>query len=281
MLHRLARAMIPNLPHKRQCAITEFRRFKTELARLGWAAAFQLAQQRCSSRTRRGSVHSVQAPGFRFPIYYRTGTSDPDVIHQIFVRREYECVSRLPGIEYVIDCGANIGASAYYFLHRYPKARIVAVEPDAGNMAICRRNLEPFGDRVTYVQAGVWPASGRLVVERERYRDGQEWSFQVRLAQENESGDVPAVTIADLMAAGGFPRIDLLKVDIEKAENELFSTATESWLRLTRNMAIELHGLDSEEIVRAALSAFTCEASTSGELTLYRNIRHRDCPSCL
>jgi FkbM family methyltransferase len=198
----------------------------------------------------------------------------------MFVRREYQFVAGLPGIEFIIDCGANIGASAFYFLHRYPHARIVVVEPDPGNMEICRRNLAPFGDKITYVQGGVWSSTGPLVVERGQFRDGAEWSFQVRSAKQGESFDAHAFTISDLMAAGRFPRIDLLKVDIEAAEAEVFGQSTLPWLVQIRNLVIELHGPECEEVVAAAMAAVESQTTRAGELTLFANISPRSGSPC-
>ena len=280
MLKRLAQAIIPNLPHKRQRALAEFKRFKSEVPHLGLPVAVQLAFQRCLALSQRGRIRSIRLPGFRFPLFYRVGTSDPDSIHPIFVRQKYDCVARLPGIEYIVDCGANIGASAFYLLNRYPRAQVAVVEPDPENMAICRKNLAPFGKQVTFLQAGVWSTTGPLVIERERFRDRIEWSYQVRPARENEPGDVPALTITDVMTAAGFPRIDLLKVDIEKAENEVFRSGAQPGLRLTRNLVIEPHGLQSERVIQATLAAFDCQVIQAGDLTLYRNMTPRECPSC-
>jgi FkbM family methyltransferase len=280
VIKRLSRLLVPDLPHFRWRALTEFNRFRTELPQLGWSAALQLGSERCFAQGQTGRVRSVRLPGFRFPLYYRPGTSDPDVIHQVFVRREYECAAALPGIEYVVDCGANIGTSAFYLLHRYPTARVVVAEPDPGNMAMCQRNLAPFRDRVTYIQAGVWSAAGQLMVERGCFGDGAEWSFQVRPARPDEVADVAAVTIADLMAAGGYPRIDLLKVDIEAAEAEVFGSGVPSWLKHTRNLVIELHGPKCEKAVATALANFQSQVAVFGELTLFRDMTSVDCRPC-
>ncbi|HEV3386583.1 MAG TPA: FkbM family methyltransferase [Gemmata sp.] len=280
MFKRIARAVIPNLPHLRWRTATEFARFRIEAVPLGWPTALQLSWERCRPTSRRGRIRSIRLPGYRFPLFYRAGTSDADVIHQVFVRREYECAARLPGIEFIVDCGANIGTSAFYLLHRYPGARVVVVEPDPGNMAVCRRNLAPFGKQVTFVQAGVWSSTGPLVVERGQFGDGAEWSFQVRPAQSGEPDQISAFTIADLMAAGGFARIDLLKVDIEAAEKEVFGPGSQEWLQLTRNLVIELHGPECERVVAAALSGFVSGIAHCGELTLYGNITPRDGSPC-
>jgi FkbM family methyltransferase len=277
---RIARAVIPDLPHLRWRVATEFARFRLEAAPLGWPAALQFAWERCGPKRPPGRIRSLQLPGYRFPLFYRPGTSDADVFHQVFVRREYECAVGLPGIEFIVDCGANIGASAFYLLHRYATARAVVVEPDSGNMAVCRRNLAPFGDRVTFVQAGVWSSTGHLVVERGKFADGAEWSFQVRPAKPGETHDVPAFTISDLMELGRFPRIDLLKVDIEAAEAEVFGAGSQEWLRRTRNLVIELHGPECEHAVGKAMSGFESGIAHCGELTLYRNIASRGSSPC-
>jgi hypothetical protein len=53
---------------------------------------------------------------------------------------------------------------------------------------------------------------------------------------------VNGVTIDDLLARwGGVSKIDLLKIDIEGAEKELFSVPCDSWLTRMRIMVIELH----------------------------------------
>ena len=195
------------------------------------------------------------------------------MIEQVFVSREYECIADLPCVSFIADCGANIGCSTYYLLHRYPKARAVVAEPDSRNMAVCRKNLAPFGDRVTFVQAGVWSSSGALVIERGAFRDGAEWATQVRPATPGEAADVPAVTVLDLMTAAGFPRLDVLKVDIEGSEVQVFGPGCERWLSATRNIAVELHGPECERVVTAALARFRHRIDRSGELTVYRDIR--------
>ena len=271
MLKRLAKAICPALPAYRARfeRWIEYRREEARAiganatARLWFACAFEKGRK----------LACIRPAGYRHPLFFRPGGSDPRVIEQVLVRREYECVAGLPGVEFIVDCGANIGLSTYFLLNRYPAARAVVAEPDPWNMAVCRRNLAAFGDRVTFVQAGVWSASGDLVIERGTYRDGAEWSTQVRLAAPGEVADIPGVTVLDLMKAAGFPRIDVLKVDIEGSEVEVFGPGSERWLPLTRNIAVELHGPECERVVTAALVPYRHELDHCGELTVYREIR--------
>jgi FkbM family methyltransferase len=272
-MKRLVKAALPFLPAFRWRARKELEMASAEARHVGWPAAVRLAASRWFGRApawlTRGQLGRVKLAGFRHPLYFRDRSSDPLVIHQVFALREYEAVAAEPAVRYVLDLGANIGCASFVFLHRYPEARVVVVEPDAGNMAVCRRNLAPFGDRVRYVQAGVWSSSEPMVVERGAFRDGAEWSFQVRPARPGETPDFQAKTVGDLIAEAGFPRVDLLKVDIEAAEAEVFRRGA-AWLSEVRTVVVELHGPRCEDAVSAALAASHRLAGRSGELSVYR-----------
>jgi hypothetical protein len=57
----------------------------------------------------------------------------------------------------------------------------------------------------------------------------------------NSSSRVRAVTIASLMDKAGFDRVDILKLDIEGAEIELFDANCEEWIDRVDAIVIELH----------------------------------------
>jgi hypothetical protein len=111
-----------------------------------------------------------------------------------------------------------------------------------------------------------------LVVERGAFGDGAEWSFQVRPARLGERGDVPALTIPEVMSLGGIDHIDLLKVDIEGAEEEVFGPLATLWLSRVRHLAIEIHGSECARKVAGALAHFRFDPGRSGELTLFQNL---------
>lgn len=54
-------------------------------------------------------------------------------------------------------------------------------------------------------------------------------------------GAVKAVSIKDIMEQYSFDRIDILKIDIEGAEIELFKNNYDDWLPSVRVLIIELH----------------------------------------
>jgi FkbM family methyltransferase len=196
------------------------------------------------------------------------------VFDQIFVFQEYSCLRELKEPSLVLDLGANVGFSAAYFLSVFPKARIVAVEPDERNLAICKVNLWPYGDRVLLLHGAAWSRTATLRLSKGAYGDGREWATQVDELIEGKqtSVNVQAWDVGRLIDMSGGSAVDLLKVDIERAELSVFGESAGSWLHRVHNICIELHGKDCEEAFFAALKDFDYELGHSGELTICRNL---------
>jgi FkbM family methyltransferase len=176
-----------------------------------------------------------------WPLFVRSGTSDPVVFRQIFIDREYACLDHLTGVGLVIDCGANVGYSSAYFLSRFPGCRVMAVEPDPDNFRSLQRNLAPYGDRATAIRAGVWSRPARLTLRPGGYRGGDHWARQVAETTADDPNGFDAVDVGTLLAWSGADRISVLKVDIEGAEAEVFARNYEGWLDRVEALVIELH----------------------------------------
>ena len=204
----------------------------------------------------------------RYPLWCRLGSSDISVFTQIFCEREYACFDHLPDPSLIIDCGANVGYSAAYFLTRFPQAFIVAVEPFADNFAILQKNLAPYGERFSAIHAGVWPSDSPLKIANERLGDGLEWGVTVRPCRPGEQMDIPGINIGDILARTPYPRISILKIDIEGSESEVFAAHYESWLPQVDNIAIELHSADADRIFKQAIASEHFDLTQSGELTV-------------
>lgn len=182
-------------------------------------------------------LHSRRA---RFPLLCRPGTSDMAVFGQIFAEREYAIFRAVKNARFIVDCGANVGYSSAYFLSEFPNARVLAIEPDPENFALCQKNLEPYGERAQVVRAGIWERTGSLQIAAEPYRDGRAWAVQVRHCDDPAGSDLPAVDIPWVMEQLGCERIDILKIDVEGAEVVVFRDASQ-WIGRVDNLAVELH----------------------------------------
>jgi len=215
-------------------------------------------------------VYTLTARQCEHPLRLRAGSSDLDVFRQIFIEQEYHSLSDLDDPRSMIDLGANVGFSSAWFLSRYPSLGVIAVEPDPDNVAAMRVNLAPFGDRVEIRESGVWSRPVPLRVLRGVFGDKREWATKVREAQAGETPDLIAVGMPELIAATGRRRVDLLKIDIEGAEGELFANPPVRWLDQVENIVVEAHGADNASIVSAAVPGGEFSRSASGDLIFYR-----------
>jgi len=68
------------------------------------------------------------------------------------------------------------------------------------------------------------------------------------------------------------PRIDILKIDIERAERTVFRESARAWLDRVRVIAIELHDAECEDAFRRAVERFPAEVTRAGELTVWRRL---------
>ncbi|MEF2968106.1 FkbM family methyltransferase [Paenibacillus sp. M1] len=182
------------------------------------------------------SVQMLQEPGVKFPVYVRLGTSDPTVYKQIFQGRDYIFpLSFSPKL--IIDGGANVGYGSVLFANAYPEAQIVAIEPEASNYEVLQYNTAPY-KHITTVNSGLWNKDTHLKVKDNGL---DKWGAMVEETSESDPDAFKAVTISSLMANYVGQEIDILKLDIEGAERELFTSDYEEWLSKVKVLIIELH----------------------------------------
>jgi hypothetical protein len=110
------------------------------------------------------------------------------------------------------------------------------------------------------------------------FGDGLEWATQVDETIENDKATprVQAWDVGSIIDMSGLGTVDLLKVDIERAELSVFGEGAGTWLRKVRNIFIELHGSDCEEVFFSALKDFNYDLKRFDELTICRNLRPKD-----
>lgn len=202
----------------------------------------------------------LRIPGNAHPFYARWPASDLHIVYMVLTRKEYAPLAAYLDASAEIlflDLGANIGAASRYFLETFPRARVVAVEPDGDNVALCRRNLEPYGDRIRIIQAAVWSRSTRLIFEETEI--GVEAGVRVRepFPGEDLSASVAAVDIPVLLSEAGVSAGAqvAVKMDIEGSEEDIFGGPSLEWLDEISCIAIELHDQHRKNCSRNFYSA--------------------------
>ncbi len=171
-------------------------------------------------------------------ITHRGTTADRAVIRQCFHEGQYDerKITGYPHPEVdayyqgivdnnamplIVDCGANIGASALWFKGRFPAVQIVCLEPEPGNFALLQRNCSTPAYDLRKCGIGGYDGVAVLIDP-----GCGEWGYRT-----SESGDgpkVPLVSIRTIMEhkpADAFVPF-ILKIDIEGAETTLFDGDT-------------------------------------------------------
>lgn len=195
------------------------------------------------------------------PLFVRASTSDIYVFEQIFVEREYRCLDGLRGIETIVDAGANVGFASAYFLSRFKRSKVIAIEPDDQNIRSLKRNLFGWKERAVVVEGAVWSESCMLDL-----RDDVEAEAWARQVHKVTDGRVPAYDMPTILDRYGIERLDLLKMDIEGAELNVFGASDLSWLKRVRNIVIELHGEECEKVFFSAVKDHGFTISRCDEL---------------
>jgi FkbM family methyltransferase len=215
----------------------------------------------------RGTLCRATVPGSNTKVLLRLGSSDISVFNGIFRWQEYGWdLERRPRT--IVDGGAYIGLSAIYFTMRYPGVRVIAVEASESNFNLLVRNTSAFSN-IEPVHAALWPQPGSLVLTDP---GTGLWGLQVRDAGAQDSApqgsadepldSVRAITIPDIIRDHRLDNIDLLKVDIEGSEKEMFGAPT-PWLGQVDAICIELHDWFKTGCSRtffAAVGDFSSEA---------------------
>lgn len=150
------------------------------------------------------------------------------------VRGHHFLAAGLDGSSVVVDLGAHQGDFSAEIAARF-RCRCYAVE---ANPALCARMKRLPGVKVFNYAAAAddGPVSLRIDANLEASN----------LARNAEPGSgslvtVPGTTLETFLRSRGIDRVDLLKVDIEGAEVEVFASLSDEWLRHMGQITIEFH----------------------------------------
>jgi FkbM family methyltransferase len=168
-------------------------------------------------------------------VWLRTASMDLKCLEKVFIDAEYRPPFTIEP-QLIVDAGANSGLSTLYFAGRYPRARIIAIEPEPSNFEVLRRNCTGLPN-VIVLQAALWPLNGSLNLEN--LTAGTRMSA---ITSSNLGGAVvKAITIADILEGTRHEQIDFLNLDIDGSEFTLFSNGAERWIDRVGTMAVKLH----------------------------------------
>jgi FkbM family methyltransferase len=187
----------------------------------------------------------------------------------------------LDGGSVVFDVGANIGLVGVYLHHRWPGIRLYCFEPIPDAFAVLEANVKLHGLQARLFPCALGDDPGTAIftfypnnsVMSGRYaqrvedadttrafianknpalleRAKQSTDFQQhvdsmlsRLFQSREV-TCPVRRLSEVIATEKIERIDLLKIDVEKAEHEVIAGIDEPDWAKVRQVVVEMHDID-------------------------------------
>lgn len=162
-------------------------------------------------------------------------SSDRGVVDEVLFYRDnvisWLVLSKTPTI---FDLGANIGAVSVQYAKEYPRAGIISVEMDGENVSYLARNVRPYPD-ITVVHGAIVGVTRDVSYHRMP-------SHNNLTISDKGTTTVHGFTIDDLVHRYGVGKVDLIKMDIEGSESEVFLGIQDAyWPEITKNLIVETH----------------------------------------
>jgi FkbM family methyltransferase len=205
--------------------------------RLRWAFKLTpdvLAYLRVESRfAQRNPVPVRVRPLGGATFWLRPHTTDAEMLRDTFRDGHHPPPPEIRDPRWIVDLGANVGATLADNARRFPACRFVAVELDPGNAAAARRNLAPWADRIELLQGAVWIEDGEVPYDA---GTGDEHGFRVG----GGGGTAPAYSM-DTILSRVPGRIDYMKMDIEGVEARLLSGEAARWIERVDSISLQVH----------------------------------------
>ena len=197
-------------------------------------------------------VASIRIPGFSYPVHLRKHQkSDIITFKEIFLKREYD----IPLPEFfhpvvIVDAGANTGFTSVFFANKYPHARIFSIEPDEDNYRQLVKNTRYYPS-IHPLHSAIWNTSEMISVADKGY------GVRGFVIEKGEHNALPGMSLGDLLKKFELSHIDILKIDIEGSEKEVFENGYEEWLPHTKCLVVELHDRMKKGCSKAVFEAIT------------------------
>lgn len=221
-------------------------------------------------KIKKGNYDSFRLKKLQHPFSMRKNPYDYATFEEVLLREDYNIDF---GFEprTIIDGGANIGLTSVFFANKFPNANIVAVEPEKENFQMLQKNTNSYSN-ISLLNAGIWDHNTFLSVVDEGKGNN---AFTVKEVPVNTENAIKALSVYEIMKQQDWSTIDILKLDIEGTEKNIFEKNYESWLPFVRVLIVELHDRmieGSSEAVFNTISKYNFTKEIKGENHIFFNL---------
>jgi FkbM family methyltransferase len=183
-----------------------------------------------------------------FTIYYDNSEEYHHLKNEVFTQGSYYFETEVARPR-IIDAGAHIGLSTFYFKKLYLGAQIIAIEPNPHSFTLLEKNI--FENQLEDVETHQVALSAQPGATSFFYdMSDDKWESTASFlkgawtgSQQSQEIQVHTQTLDTFITE----TIDFLKMDIEGAEQEVLF-ATKEKLQLVRHMIVEFHPIAGNSI---------------------------------
>lgn len=216
-----------------------------------------------------GKWNNFKLKKLNHPFAIRNNPFDFATLEEVLLKGDYNMDLSFQPLT-IIDGGANIGLTSVFFANKYPNAQIVSIEPEMGNFEMLKKNTSHYPN-ISLINAGIWNRKTDLAIVDNGKGNN---SFTVEELTQPTGTSIKAVSISDVMNENKWKTIDILKLDIEGSEKNVFEKNYESWLPFVKVLIVELHDRmisGSSETVFKAVSNYNFSGEVKGENQVFVN----------
>lgn len=171
---------------------------------------------------------------------------DCSTIAAVFFHKDYGTVK---DNSIIIDVGANIGVYSIFAASTSKNAKIYAYEPAPASYDILIENINinRLNDNIIPFNMGVWGKKRKIKLF---YGKSSPYNSAYVSKKEGKNKDyivVDCTTIENIFKDNMIPHCDILKVDCEGAEFEIFYNTSDLYFKNIREIRMEYHNLDNQK----------------------------------
>lgn len=187
------------------------------------------------------------------------------VFKEIFLENVYNIdavVSQLPQKPVIVDIGANAGFFDILMLSKVKDAKIFAYEPIPRNIQQIKNTLDANATFKNNINVSQLAVTGTISDKIDLYIESEnENSVIASIFSDFNSSNankisVDTITLTDIILKNGLAEIDILKVDCEGSEYDIFYNTDPALIRRAKMILLEVHDLDDDKKNITAMHKF-------------------------
>lgn len=152
----------------------------------------------------------------------------------------YEKYLNIQKGDVIVDLGANCGYTAYRFSKLVgDSGKVICVEPDSINYECLIKNINNLKlTNIISLNKAIWNKNTKLNFQQEGALGS---AVSEKLNRNDNIKEVETIKISDLIETCKLEKINILKIDIEGAEYELFTDLDEIIEKYSPKIIMEMH----------------------------------------